>query len=420
MHFRPAVSLLARWLATGTSRNMRRSLLCLCGAKMCASARVQAEDHFDYKYEDYREENGRIHIQTHTALFSVDLKPWITVKGSYVYDGISGATPTGEAPKNGSAQVPTVQVEDIRRGYNLEVPLKSGSHGFSPQVAYSKESDYESTGVAGTYTFEFNQKNTVFSFGGSHDFDRVSGANQPVFQKKDKTSLLVGLSQILDPQTLLSGNLTLSYSDGFLADPYKNVNFYYEYPDPIFTPDFNNSLFAIEESRPRHRFDQTAQVSLNHFFKSLDGSLNTDYRFFHNDYGIFSHTVTLTWLQKLGENVVLSPFFRFYNQSAASFYGTVFSGDQGYPGGGDIGADLGIPPFGVNVAPPWPSYYSADFRLSRMNTFTYGIGITWKIKDRISLDAAYKRYDMQGLDNVTSGSAYPTANVWTVGLRVWF
>jgi hypothetical protein len=383
------------------------------------TGRVQAEDHADYKYEDYREQNGRIHIQTHSALFAADLTPWMSVKGSYVYDGISGATPTGEAPKNGSDQVPTVEIEDIRRGYSLEVPLKFGRHGFAPQVAYSKESDYESTGIAGTYTFEFNQKNSVLSLGASHDFDRVAGANQPVFQDKDKTSVLVGFSQVLGPQTLLSGNGTLSYSDGYLADPYKNVNFYYAYPDAAFTPDFN-TLFPISESRPHHRFDQTAQISLNHFVKPLDGSLSTEYRFFHNDYGIFSHTVTLSWLQKLGNSVVVSPFFRFYNQSAASFYGTVFSGDQGYPGGVDIGADLGIPPFGVNVAPPWPDHYSADFRLSRMNTFTYGIGITWKIKDRVSLDAAYKRYDMQGLDGVTSASAYPTADVWTLGLRAWF
>jgi opacity protein-like surface antigen len=55
-----------------------------------------------------------------------------------------------------------------------------------------------------------------------------------------------------------------------------------------------------------------------------------------------------------------------------------------------------------------------------MNTYTLGVGLTWKIKDRVSLDAAYKRYIQQGLDGVTSGQAYADANVWTLGLRVWF
>jgi len=38
----------------------------------------------------------------------------------------------------------------------------------------------------------------------------------------------------------------------------------------------------------------------------------------------------------------------------------------------------------------------------------------------LSLDASYMRYIMSGLDGVTSQSAYPSANVFNLGLRVWF
>ena len=55
-----------------------------------------------------------------------------------------------------------------------------------------------------------------------------------------------------------------------------------------------------------------------------------------------------------------------------------------------------------------------------MQTFTYGLSATWKIKDRVSLDFAYKRYDMTGKDNVTAKDAYPNANVFSGGVRVWF
>jgi hypothetical protein len=34
------------------------------------------------------------------------------------------------------------------------------------------------------------------------------------------------------------------------------------------------------------------------------------------------------------------------------------------------------------------------------------------------LDAAYKRYEMRGLDGRTAASNYPKANVWTLGLRL--
>jgi hypothetical protein len=400
----------------------RAWLWILAASRLVFSSRCSAENHADYKYEDYKEDGGRIHIRTHSAMFEASLAPWLTVKGKYVYDGISGATPTGEPAPAGSDQVPTVQIRDIRRAYSLETPLKFGSHGFAPQVAWSRENDYESHGVAGTYTLELNQKNTVLSLGGSHDFDRVSGSNSPQFQDKGKTDVLVGLSQLLGPETIFTANLVLSYSDGYLADPYKVSVFTSRYPAgfpfPPLTP--ADAAETLGEQRPHHRFDQVVFLSLTHFFRKVNGSLETTGRFQHNDYGIFSQTVSLTWPQKLGASIVASPFFRFYHQSAADFYGSEFPGDPRFKATGvDWENDFGIP--GVPRVPPYPSqHFSSDFRLSEMNTFTYGLDVTWKIRDGVSIDAAYKRYVMKGLDGVTSASAYPSANVFTIGLRAWF
>ena len=36
--------------------------------------RAQAEGHVDYKFEDYNEDNGRIHITTHSYLLELPLK----------------------------------------------------------------------------------------------------------------------------------------------------------------------------------------------------------------------------------------------------------------------------------------------------------------------------------------------------------
>jgi hypothetical protein len=43
-----------------------------------------------------------------------------------------------------------------------------------------------------------------------------------------------------------------------------------------------------------------------------------------------------------------------------------------------------------------------------------------RIHKNLSIDLAYKRYVMMGTDGLTSQSAYPTANVFTAGLNVWF
>ena len=55
-----------------------------------------------------------------------------------------------------------------------------------------------------------------------------------------------------------------------------------------------------------------------------------------------------------------------------------------------------------------------------METFTYGLSLTARVLDWLSLDVAYQRYEMSGLDSVTSPSAYPKAHIITVGGRIWF
>lgn len=377
-----------------------------------------ADEYAGYRYEDYREDNGRIHVRTHTITSQVELTPWLTAKGTYVYDGISGATPTGAPVQVGSDKIPTAVIHDIRRSYSVELPMKFGIHGIAPSFSVSRESDYESVGAAATYSIELNQKNTTLSFGLSRDFDRVipnRGTYIAKSQDKSKQDVMIGVTQLLDPETILTANLTFSYVDGYLADPYKGVNFYINYLDPSFDP---SPLGLKAEKRPDERFDQVAHVSLTRYLKPLNASVEATYRFYHNDYGIFAHTASLTWFQKIGSSIVISPMFRFYNQTAADFYTVRVVGDPAFPNGVDWNADFGIP--GVGTAPAHPDLYSADYRLSQMNTYTVGVGLTWKIKDRVSLDAAYKRYMQRGLDSVTSDKAYADAHVWTLGLRVWF
>jgi opacity protein-like surface antigen len=51
-----------------------------------------------------------------------------------------------------------------------------------------------------------------------------------------------------------------------------------------------------------------------------------------------------------------------------------------------------------------------------LETWTFGVGIRWQVHEHVSIDLAYKRYLMQGLDDVTLSAAYPQANVFTMGI----
>lgn len=379
--------------------------------------RTKAEDRADYRYEDYKEADGRVHIQTHGFYFDVGLRPWLAVQGNYIYDSISGATPTGAPALNGEPDFATVPVSDIRRAGFLQAAIKTGNHTFSPQVSYSEESDYKSLGISLGDAIEFNEKNTTLSIGVSHSFDQVVPndgqgmwvGDQYTFtidseQEKDSTDVLLGVTQLLGPNDVFSAFLTLGYSSGFLNDPYKRVYFdgngsdyYNPDPDPLFR------YIVWPERRPDTKFRQVLFLSYQHYFEKLNAGSELTYRLHHDDFGVTAHTASLQWNQKLGKIFILSPLVRFHTQSAADFYNTHFPGDP---------LD--------QATMPLPKYFSADYRLSELDSLTYGVSLGAKVWKHLSLEVAFKRYEMYGRDSITHPDQYPKANVVTVGATAWF
>jgi hypothetical protein len=377
-------------------------------------ARTKAEDRLDYRYSDYAEEGGRIHVTTQGAYFAAALNSWADLKGNFVYDVISGATPTGQPYLPGTNAVNTAKMHDKRLAGFFEPTFKFSNQTLSPQFSYSQESDYRSIGIALNGTADFNEKNTTWLWGVSHSFDVIQPNEGELYYKtdapfktevsKDDTSAMLGATQLLGPATTLTANATLGYAAGDLSDPYKRVLFdgfpYNPGPDPA-----NPQPYTVfPERRPEHKFRQIAYFSLQHNFEMLHGAAELTYRFYHDDFHVTAHTASIQWNQKVGKYVTISPLFRFYTQNAAYFYGTHFPGDPSNPGS----------PI------PLPNYYSSDYRLSELNTCTYGISLEALVWKHLSLSLAYQRYEMYGRDGITTPAQYPKANVITGGATLWF
>jgi hypothetical protein len=81
------------------------------------------------------------------------------------------------------------------------------------------------------------------------------------------------------------------------------------------------------------------------------------YRYFTDDWDIDSHTIDMRYRYELGGKHFLEPHFRYYTQSAASFYHTSLIDGQTY------------------------DYASADYRLAELTTTTYGIKYGYEISD---------------------------------------
>src|SRR4051812_43243989 len=123
------------------SRKKCLSLLIAFAIHISFCGRTRAENHADYKYESYIEEGGRIEIQTHSILLEQLLGSKVTLKGEYVRDAVSGASPTGAPPPAGSNQVPLKHMEDLRNAGFLEADVQLGITTLSPQVSYSLGAD---------------------------------------------------------------------------------------------------------------------------------------------------------------------------------------------------------------------------------------------------------------------------------------
>ena len=409
---------------------------------MLTLAQVRAEDQISYRHESYQEDNHRIRVETETALIQAILAPWLDVKVTAVYDAISGATPTGAPPpdsftlhptgttlsipgtaittfkkststdavsgassatsssqKISTTDVPTGIMMDKRTAVDLAVGLTFGPHRIIPQFSYSEEIDYISYAGALNYELSLNEKNTILKAGWSHAADRIlPNANTFLQEQEHKTSdeFLVGLTQLLGPKTVLNANFTFGHAEGYFDDPYRGVIFEGTLPST------RDTLTIYPEKRPRVRSTQTTYISLTQAVSPLDASVEASYRYYHDSFEINAHTAGLAWFQKVGSFLVISPSFRYYWQSAASFYSTIFSGDPATDP--------------ANV----PAFYSSDYRLSNLQTFTYGIQATIKAREWLGFDLGYQRYIMRGLDGVTSQTAYPSANVFTIGATIRF
>jgi hypothetical protein len=194
----------------------------------------------------------------------------------------------------------------------------------------------------------------------------------------------------------LGANLTLGYAHGYLTDPYRGVVF----DESNLNPD--NQVVLSGENRPSTRNSQALLLSLTQSITPLNASIEGTYRFYHDSYGIFANTFGLAWFQKIGRSFVLSPSARYYRQTAADFYGIQFPGDP------------------INNPDQAPRFYSADYRLSEMETYTLGLEGTLKLRKQLDLHLGYQRYWMRGLDHETDQSTYPKANIFTVGLTFTF
>lgn len=264
-------------------------------------------------------------------------------------------------------------------------------------INFSHELNNKSTTLYGGYSVT---RNAIFrNQGHSHSPSGIGlGHIHPAdcavspctdYARLDANSLFnginLGFSQVLTKNTLFNLSANYTNQSGFLDNAYKTV-----YVRGLITPeeyvDLSNknasdnvnwqAISPLEivgaelfrEHRPASRNIFSINSGLNQHIPSLDASVHFDYRFYHDDWQINSHTFELKWYQSLPFDLTVTPNIRYYSQSSAFFFAPYY------------------------LAPRADNYYSSDYRLASFGTLSGGITFSKKLAKTIKLNAGIDYY----------------------------
>lgn len=315
-----------------------------------------------------------------------------------VIDALTGATPNGATPSN----TPQTFTRPSGNGeYTIapgEIPLDDtfidtrvalsgswtqpldrltkGTVGLNLSVEF----DFRSLGLNTSISRDFNQRNTTLSFGLAGEFDTITpkggiptpfgvmapvDGTQPRGGQSDSRTVIdaiVGVTQVVNRQTLMQFNYSLSQSSGYHTDPFKLISR---------VDATGATLDYVFENRPESRMKHSLYwLTRYHLSRDIVGA---SYRFFTDDWGILSHTLDLTYRWKLNPRHFLEPHVRYYQQSEADFYRV-----------------------GIRNVGPLPAEASADYRLANFNAITVGFTYGWDFRDESAFLVRIEYYMQDG------------------------
>lgn len=356
------------------------ALLALTGALAALPGYAEQDADTGYRYSFYKEADlsaghsasgqaqSRYEIHSHQLEHSQSLNQNWQLDVELMVETMSGASPWFVLPDNQGGAVQVMSGASISE--NRQVLSVGATHDdagdmrWSGRLGVSDEDDYRALSGGLQWEFDQNQRSRTWSAGLGLSKDKLEptdGGNDRfpdriVRADKDSVQAVVGVSQILNRQTIAQLSLAYSRDSGFLSDPYKLV-----------FVDGNNR----PDSRPDQRNKWALTTRMRHYWKALGTTLQLSWRHFEDNWDIRSDTVELGALGRIKQRWRWSSRLRWYQQSQADFYGPYF-----------------------NQAPA-SSLHSSDYRLSPYGAVSLRLGVDY-FSQRWSLGLAWEHYDSDG------------------------
>jgi hypothetical protein len=329
-----------------------------------------------YKLSNYQEDDlsrseapfgelERFDIDVHQFQLISPLGRNMSVQVDANYESLSGASPWFTS--RGLDGKPIVNLSGASGISDRRTEVSVGSRyylengSFAGNIGYSEENDYRAIYFGLNGERDYNNGLTTVSAGFSYSSDEIFPTDAVVFnrveeEEKQSSSLFVSVSQIINQVSSFQSALSFTEQSGFLSDPYK-----------------------LRDIRPDNKTQIAWSNSYRRFFVWANAALHVNYRYYHDDFGISSHTSDLSWHQNLGRTFQLVPQLRYYSQSAANFFTNV-----------------------DDFLMPISEYQSSDYRLSAFGAVSGGISViadmgSWKATltaERYLANDKYSAYDV--------------------------
>lgn len=348
------------------------------GVTLTTEAHAQVAQ-LDTAHTLYHESPTRTNMTVYTPGVDLAVTPadWVTVRGGYEADIVSGASvstkagPAYQAVNPGVDVITTSSVHDVRHAPRGGLTLRKGDVAYTASYTYGTENDYKSHSLFVGAKTEAYEHNTQFEISYARNFDLVCDRVQAVndtapryraledsngcFTGKDPLRTRHRLSidgfqaswtQAWTPVFATQLVYTAQLLDGFQSNPYRSI--------------ILAQGLKAQEHHPEVRARQALALRFNLYLRPIKVAVRVTGRVYRDSWDITSGTGELEVERYLFEGFRLTARGRFYKQGGAVFWSDDYTG--------------GDPPLGRRG-----QYFTGDRELSPFWSLGLGARISYAI-----------------------------------------
>lgn len=299
---------------------------------------ILPEDRADVLYHSY--DGGDVEVNGPSVLVLKKFTENVSVSAKHYVDEISSA----------SIDVITTAspYTEQRTENSVGIDYLHGKSTLSAGFSNSSENDYEANTASFGVSMDMFGDLTTVSLGYSLGQDTVMKTGQSDFNENiDRHNFKIGLSQVLTKNWLVEFGAETITDEGFLNNPYRSVRY---------LDNSNPKGYSYEaEIYPRTR-TSTAFALRTKYYLPYHAALSGEYRFFTDTWDIEAHNIEFGYSHPVGDNWHIDLSYRYYTQTAASFYSDLFTTQQSQ------------------------NYLARDKELSTFQSHTFGVSASYSFE----------------------------------------